>query len=83
MVEQQSTYTDDIDVSQPVTIQGVEEEVEQVLISIATPIQFKRNFTVISKFLKNRSLGSFRKYLKNLKLSEKLTKIEMQIFINR
>ena len=34
MVEQQSTYTDDIDVAQPepVTIHGVEEEVEQVQI---------------------------------------------------
>ena len=37
MVEQQNTYTDDIDVSQPVTIQGVEEEVEQVPTNIATP----------------------------------------------
>ena len=80
MVEQQSTYTDDIDVSQPVTVQGVEEEVEQVPMNIAYTVSI---FTVISKFLKNRSLRNFRKYLKNIKLSENLAKIERQIFIYR
>ena len=48
MVEQQSTYTDDIDVSQPVTVQGVEEEVEQVPPNIAIPFKFKLNMRLIS-----------------------------------
>ena len=71
MVEQQSTYTDDIDVSQPVTLQGVEEEVEQVPTNIATPFQFKHR--VISKFLKNRNLGNFRKFSEKFKTIRELS----------
>ena len=54
MVEQQSTYTDDIDVSQPVTIQGVEEEVEQVLATTATLCKLNVVYRNIRKVFEQR-----------------------------